>query len=43
LGKYDAAEAWRIVAGQCVWIVVLAAVVRFGWRRGLRRYAAFGG
>lgn len=43
LGKCDAAEATRIIAGQCAWIVVLCGAVTLGWKRGLRRYAAFGG
>jgi len=43
LGKCDTAEAWRIIGVQCVWIAVLSAVVAFGWKRGLRRYTAFGG
>lgn len=43
LGKYDQGEALRVVVGQCAWILVLAGLVSFGWKRGLRRYAAFGG
>ncbi|MCB9850944.1 MAG: ABC-2 family transporter protein [Phycisphaerales bacterium] len=43
LGKCDQAEAWRIILGQAIWISLLAGVVAVGWRRGLRRYAAYGG
>lgn len=43
LGKCEPAEVGRVLIGQCVWILVLAALVAIGWRRGLRRYAAFGG
>ncbi len=43
LGKYDQAMALQVVAGQLLWIGVLLVIVSFGWRRGLRRYAAFGG
>ncbi len=43
MGKMNPAEAGRVIAGQCIWIAVLSAVVAIGWRRGLRRYAAFGG
>ncbi len=43
LGKMDASEAGRVIMGQCAWIAILSLVVAVGWRRGLRRYAAFGG
>jgi ABC-2 type transport system permease protein len=43
LGKCTGAEAWRVIAVQAGWIAILSAVVTFGWKRGLRRYAAFGG
>jgi ABC-2 type transport system permease protein len=43
LGKYDQAGATRIIVGQCAWIAVLTVLVTVGWKRGLRRYAAFGG
>jgi ABC-2 type transport system permease protein len=43
LGKYDLQEAHRIVLVQTGWIVVLAGVAAWGWKRGLRRYAAYGG
>jgi len=43
LGKMDINEGLHVIGGQCAWIAVLAVVVTIGWRRGLRRYAAFGG
>lgn len=43
LGKCSPAECWRILGVQCGWIIVLSLLVVFGWRRGLRRYTAFGG
>lgn len=45
LGKYnqDPGQIARIIGGQCIWITALAALVVVGWRRGLRRYSAFGG
>jgi len=45
LGHYndDPACIARIITGQCLWISVLSVVVAVGWRRGLRRYSAFGG
>ncbi len=43
LGKYDAHQAAGILLGQFIWIVALSGLVALGWKRGLRRYAAFGG
>lgn len=43
LGKCSTAEAWRIVGVQTLWIAALGGLVAWGWKRGLRRYAAFGG
>ena len=43
LGKVDGAEAMRVIGVQCMWIGILSCVVAWGWKRGLRRYAAFGG
>lgn len=43
LGRLETAEAWRVVALQAGWVVVLGGAARVAWVRGLRRYAAFGG
>jgi ABC-2 type transport system permease protein len=43
LGKYDVAEANRILLVQSAWIAALSGVAVVAWKRGLRRYAAFGG
>ncbi len=37
------AEAWWVIAVQVGWITVLGTLTLVAWRRGLRRYAAFGG
>lgn len=37
---------WQVAIGMCVqifWTLVLLVVVRFVWKRGLKRYEAFGG
>ena len=43
LGKLDGTEVVRVLLGQLAWILILTGVVTFGWKRGLRRYSAFGG
>lgn len=44
-GRYDAdlARALRLCAAQAVWVVILFGVVSALWRRGVRRFEAFGG
>ncbi len=36
-------EAGRVIAGQVAWILVILALMRLAWWRGLKRYAAYGG
>lgn len=43
LQKLDANETARVLLMQAGWVIVLFSACRFAWRRGLRRYAAFGG
>src|ERR1044071_709165 len=43
LGRLDAAGALAGLAGQGVWVALLAALSYGLWRRGLKRYAAVGG
>lgn len=43
LQKLETAEVLRIIGVQAAWCGALLATVVFMWRRGLRRYAAFGG
>lgn len=43
LQKLDAAETTRVLLTQAGWVIVLFVLMRLAWRRGLRRYAAFGG
>jgi ABC-2 type transport system permease protein len=34
---------WIGIAGQVVWIVILACALRLQWRAGLKKYGAVGG
>ena len=43
LGKIRGATLVRDLAVQAAWVVVMAAACRIAWRRGTRRYSAFGG
>lgn len=43
LGKYSHAELARELAIQIAWIVILFALCRLAYARGVRRYSAFGG
>lgn len=43
LQKFTLLQAAGVVAVQAAWVAVLAVLGRWVWRRGLRRYAAFGG
>jgi ABC-2 type transport system permease protein len=43
LGKAAGAELWRGLAIQCLWVIVTYAFARFMWRRGIKKYSAFGG
>lgn len=43
LQKFTVGQAARVVAVQAVWALALAGLGGWTWRRGLRRYAAFGG
>ena len=36
-------EMLQVLLVELIWITVLAAAARLAWRRGLKRYAAFGG
>jgi ABC-2 type transport system permease protein len=42
-GAHPLAIALRMLAAQWGWNAVLAAVTAWAWRRGLRRFAAYGG
>lgn len=43
LGAVPPEEAARVLMAQAAWVGVLAVAARAAWRRGLRRYAAYGG
>ena len=43
LGKAAGAEMWRGLAMQLFWVLVAYVFARLMWRRGIRRYSAFGG
>ena len=43
LGKIRGAELAQSLAIEAVWVVVMIVACRIAWRRGTRRYAAFGG
>jgi ABC-2 type transport system permease protein len=43
LGKVQGAQlAWSLGI-EAAWVVVMAVACRVAWRRGTRRYSAFGG
>jgi ABC-2 type transport system permease protein len=43
LGRFDHAQLMREIGIEVVWIVVLLALNRLAFARGVRRYGAFGG
>jgi ABC-2 type transport system permease protein len=43
LGKVRGAALARDLAIEAAWVVVMACACRLAWRRGTRRYAAYGG
>ena len=43
LGKAAGAELWRGLTIQLLWVVGAYVFARFMWRRGIKRYSAFGG
>jgi ABC-2 type transport system permease protein len=43
LGRISGAEMWRGLAIQFFWVAFFYFVARWTWRRGIRRYTAFGG
>jgi len=43
LGRTTGADLWQGLLVQVFWVVVLYGVARWVWRRGIRKYAAFGG
>lgn len=43
LGKSPGVEMWRGLACQLLWVVAAYLFARWMWRRGIRKYSAFGG
>ena len=43
LGKIRGAALVRDLVVEAAWVVVMAVACRIAWRRGTRRYSAFGG
>ena len=43
MGKVAGAGLWLGLAAQFLWVVAAYGLARFMWRRGIRKYAAFGG
>jgi viologen exporter family transport system permease protein len=43
LGQLSPAEAWAGFGAQAIWALLALAIVRFGWRAGVRTYSAVGG
>jgi ABC-2 type transport system permease protein len=43
LGKTAGVELWRGLACQLLWVVAAYFFARWMWRRGIKKYSAFGG
>lgn len=43
MGKIAGAAIWFGLLGQLLWLLLAYALARFAWRRGIRKYVAFGG
>jgi ABC-2 type transport system permease protein len=43
MGKIAGAAIWFRLLGQLSWLLLAYCLARFAWRRGIRKYAAFGG
>jgi ABC-type uncharacterized transport system permease subunit len=43
MGKIAGATIWFGLLGQLLWLLLAYVLARFAWRRGIKKYAAFGG
>jgi len=43
MGKIAGADLIRGLCVQLGWVLIGYALARFAWRRGIKKYAAFGG
>jgi ABC-2 type transport system permease protein len=43
MGKVAGSDLWRGLAAQLLWVLAAYVFARFMWRRGIKKYSAFGG
>jgi ABC-2 type transport system permease protein len=43
MGKVVGTELWQGLAAQFLWVLFMYVLARFMWRRGIKKYSAFGG
>jgi ABC-2 type transport system permease protein len=43
MGKISGADLWSGLFAQFIWVLLAYAFARFMWRRGVKKYSAFGG
>jgi ABC-2 type transport system permease protein len=43
MGRIAGADLWRGLLAQLLWVLAAYAFARFMWRRGIKKYGAFGG
>jgi ABC-2 type transport system permease protein len=43
MGKIAGADLWSGLLAQSIWVLLAYAFARFMWRRGVKKYSAFGG
>ena len=43
MGKISGADLWGGLLAQFLWVLLTYALARFMWRRGIKKYSAFGG
>ena len=43
MGKISGADLWSGLLAQFLWVVIAYSFARFMWRRGIKKYSAFGG
>jgi ABC-2 type transport system permease protein len=43
IGKVTGADLWRGLLVQAGWVVAAYGFARWMWRRGVKKYSAFGG
>jgi ABC-2 type transport system permease protein len=43
MGKIAGADVWLGLLVQSLWLLLAYCLARFAWRRGIKKYSAFGG